>query len=78
MPFGARYLGSLLRDFRGNVLFATAAYNAGPSPVLKWIGGDWGQDPDQFVAGITYGETRTYVTTIATYAEVYRDTYGTA
>ena len=48
------------------------------SPVLKWIGGDWGQDPDQFVAGITYGETRTYVTTIATYAEVYRDTYGTA
>ena len=78
VPFGARYLGSLLRDFRGNVLFATAAYNAGPSPVLKWIGGDWGQDPDQFVAGITYGETRTYVTTIATYAEVYRDTYGTA
>lgn len=77
VPFGARYLASLLRDFRGNVLFATAAYNAGPVPVLRWIGGEWGQDPDQFVAGITYRETRTYVTTIATYAEVYRDTYGT-
>ena len=78
VPFGAHYLASLLREFRGNVLLATAAYNAGPSPVLKWVGGDWAQDPDHLVAAITYRETRAYVTSIATYAEVYRDTYGTA
>ena len=76
VPFGARYVSSLIRDFRGNALFATAAYNAGPGPATKWVGGDWEKDPDQFVAGITYRETRGYVTSIATYAEVYRDTYG--
>ena len=76
VPFGARYVSSLIRDFRGNPLFATAAYNAGPGPATKWIGGEWEKDPDQFVAGITYRETRGYVTSIATYTEVYRDTYG--
>jgi soluble lytic murein transglycosylase-like protein/tetratricopeptide (TPR) repeat protein len=76
VPFGARYLASLLRDFKGNALYATAAYNAGPGPVIRWIGGDWERDPDQFVAAVTYRETREYVKNIATYAEVYRDTYG--
>jgi soluble lytic murein transglycosylase-like protein/TolA-binding protein len=76
IPFGARYLSSLIRDFRGNLMYATAAYNAGPGPTLKWIRGEWDKDPDQFVASITYRETRDYVTTIATYAEMYRDTYG--
>ncbi len=76
IPFGARYLSSLLKDFRENVLYATAAYNAGPAAVRKWIGGNWDGDPDQFVAAIPYGETRAYVTVIATSTEIYRDTYG--
>ncbi len=78
IPFGARYVASLVKEFRGNVLFATAAYNAGPGPVLRWAGGDWERDPDLFVDGIDYRETRGYVTSVATYAEAFRDIYGTA
>ncbi len=33
---GARYLSLLLKDFRGNVRMALAAYNAGPTAVRKY------------------------------------------
>jgi soluble lytic murein transglycosylase-like protein len=35
---GSRYLGSLLQDFDGNVELSLAAYNAGPSAVLRHNG----------------------------------------
>lgn len=35
---GSRYLGSLLHDFDGNVELSLAAYNAGPSAVLRHNG----------------------------------------
>lgn len=76
VPFGAHHLAQLIEMFRGNVLFAIASYNAGPGPILRWANGDYRRDDDLFVAAITYKETREYVTSVATYAECYREIYG--
>lgn len=76
VPFGAHHLAQLINNFRGNVLFGIASYNAGPGPILRWANGNYQRDDDLFVAGITYRETREYVTSVATYSECYREIYG--
>ena len=57
---GARYLGSLLREFGGNQTDALAAYNAGPGAVRQY----GGVPP--------YAETQDYVTKVLGYAEAWR------
>jgi len=56
---GAKYLAQLLRDFNGNVEFATAAYNAGEAAVRKYNGVP------------PYDETQVYVKRVA----ILRDRY---
>ena len=34
---GTKYLSQMYRKFRGNFILATAAYNAGPTAVDRWI-----------------------------------------
>ncbi|TFG61040.1 MAG: tetratricopeptide repeat protein, partial [Nitrospirales bacterium] len=34
---GTHYLGQLLNEFEGNVIYAVAAYNAGPQAVQRWM-----------------------------------------
>jgi soluble lytic murein transglycosylase-like protein len=69
---GARYLGSMLRQFGGNVEDALAAYNAGPGAVQQY----GGVPP--------YAETQQYVSKVLGYAAEYgqaqgaRTTVGTA
>lgn len=63
---GTKYLASLLNDkFNGNVVYALAGYNAGPTRVGKWrkdAKPDWGMQ--EFVEAIPYKETRDYVMSI--------------
>lgn len=76
VPFGAHYLSSLTRQFRGNYHFAVAGYNGGPGNVLRWAGGDWNRDIDLFIEGITYVETRGYVRAVAGNYELYKAIYN--
>ena len=64
LKLGAFYLGKLFKMFDGNVLYAAAAYNAGPKAVASWIGGK-DSDADVWVARIPYDETRHYVAKVA-------------
>ena len=58
---GARYLGLLLQQFKGDERLATAAYNAGPQNVQKY-------------SGIPpFDETRVYVERVATLRKRYGD-----
>jgi soluble lytic murein transglycosylase len=61
IEFGSYYLGKLLKMFGGNLVLATAAYNAGPIAVSRWLKSGEELPLDVFVARIPYTETRNYV-----------------
>jgi soluble lytic murein transglycosylase len=59
--FGVRYVEQLLQQFSGNVIYAVAAYNAGPQAVTAWLAKYGNREGDEFVEMIPYLETRQYV-----------------
>lgn len=61
LELGAHYLAKLLTMFRGSVVLAVAAYNAGPKAVGHWLKQAGDSDLDLWVARIPYAETRQYV-----------------
>jgi len=76
LHLGAAHLAELLRRF-GRLETAIAAYNAGGSPVRRWLERDGADDPDQFIELIPYPETRGYVRSVIRNRELYRILYAT-
>src|SRR6184192_2293577 len=76
LHLGAAHLDELLRRFGGRVDAAVAAYNAGVTPVTRWLARAATTDVDQFVELIPYQETRGYVRSVLRNREVYRALYG--
>lgn len=72
--YGATYLSGVLRDFRGDVTLALAAYNAGPVAARRFARAPR-HDPDLFVATIPYAETRGYVQIVLETYGIYRWLY---
>jgi soluble lytic murein transglycosylase len=77
MQLGAKYLDSMVDNFDGSYLLATAAYNAGPGNVRKWIrkfGDPRDNDVDavDWVEKIPFFETRAYVQRVLENMMVYR------
>ncbi|MEK6681278.1 MAG: transglycosylase SLT domain-containing protein [Nitrospirota bacterium] len=71
--FGAWYLSYLKKRFNGNIVLMTAAYNAGPEAVTRWINGNGNGDTDEFIEAIPYNETKGYVKRVLrSYAEYHR------
>ena len=77
LRFGARYLGSQLELFGGDIAAALAAYNGGPGNALRWQEIASG-DPDLFLETISFSETRAYVELVLEYYARYRYAYGLA
>jgi len=74
LHLGAAHLAELLRRF-GRIDAAVAAYNAGPSPVRRWLDRAGANDPDRFIELIPYPETRGYVRSLLRNRELYRALY---
>ena len=74
---GTWYIGYLMKRFKGDFLFVTAAYNAGPDAVASWLSRNGhGTERDEFVESIPFSETRGYVKKVLrNYAE-YKRIYG--
>jgi soluble lytic murein transglycosylase len=72
---GTAYFADLVERF-GGVHNALASYNAGPSPVSRWIAEKPGVDRDEFIDDIPYPETQNYVKRIIGTAEDYRRLYS--
>lgn len=60
IPIATAYLQSLLQRYRGDLIYAVAAYNAGEGAVDRWLA-KGPMSPDVFVEEIPYSETRRYV-----------------
>lgn len=71
IPLGTAHLRELLEEFGGNPVLATAAYNAGPTPVKRWLAEHPGGSADLWIETIPYSETRSYVGTVMAFAAVY-------
>jgi soluble lytic murein transglycosylase len=74
IKMGTMYLRDLIREF-GDVHLALASYNAGETPVRRWMREYPGLPQDEFIDSITYPETQQYVKRLLGTAEDYRRLY---
>ena len=58
---GTSYLGQMAERFDGNPVLATAAYNAGPHRVDRWLPENGTEDARAWIENIPFNETRNYV-----------------
>ena len=59
-------------DRHGGIAYqAIAAYNAGPTPVVRWNQDRSGFDPDFWIETVTYRETREYVARVLAFSVIY-------
>ncbi len=77
LTLGQAYLSELMREFKGSLVLALAAYNAGSSRVRRWIRkyGDPREantDSIDWVEIIPFNETRNYVQRVLENLQVYR------
>ncbi len=78
LHLGTAHLAALLRSYRGNVIAALAAYNAGSRPVARWLRYPEAKDQFRFVERIPYAETRRYVRAVLRNRALYRALYPPA
>ncbi len=71
IPIGSAYMKQMLDKFKGNMVLATAAYNAGPHRVLKWLPKTGCEEPDVWIEQIPFNETRKYVRRVLYFANIY-------
>lgn len=75
IPLGAAYLSQVYRQLDRHPVLATAAYNAGPKNVARWLP-EQTQDAEVWVEQIPFGETRDYVRRVMAYAIIYEKRLG--
>ncbi len=71
---GATYLAQMNERF-GHAALATAAYNAGPQRVARWLPAR-ATPADLWIAAIPFEETRGYVERVLAYRVIYRARLG--
>lgn len=74
IALGTGYLEMMMDRFDRNMTLSTAAYNAGPGAVERWLNDQPKNKPlpaDIWVELIPYDETRKYVKQVMTYATIY-------
>jgi len=75
IEFGTAYLRKVLDELGQNQVLATAAYNAGPHRVRRWLP-DRAIPADLWVATIPYRETRRYLRRVLAYTVIYEQRLG--
>jgi soluble lytic murein transglycosylase len=71
LALGTAHLETMLQQHGGKPFLATAAYNAGPRPVARWLAQRPITDPDLWIETIPYRETREYVARILAFSVIY-------
>ncbi len=68
---GSAYLKQMYDSFNNNMVLATAAYNAGPTNVKRWLPKNSCEQAEIWIEQIPFTETRKYVRRILFFASVY-------
>ncbi|MBL4850695.1 MAG: transglycosylase SLT domain-containing protein [Gammaproteobacteria bacterium] len=76
VTLGSSYLAQMLKRFDNNSILATAAYNAGPHRVKRWLPESVSLPADIWVDTIPFTETRNYVKNVHAYIAVYNYRQG--
>ncbi len=71
IQLGSHYLNFLLQKYNGNRILATAAYNAGPHRVNRWLKESGNISFDVWIETIPFRETRGYVQNVLSYSLIY-------
>lgn len=72
IKIGSAYLNYLSKKYNGNRILATAAYNAGPNRVDRWIPNDRVLKADQWIDSIPFLETRNYVKSVLEFSTIFK------
>ncbi|MCV6589927.1 MAG: transglycosylase SLT domain-containing protein [Marinobacterium sp.] len=72
ISLGTAYLSDMLKKFDGNRVLASAAYNAGPHRVTRWMKERGNLPLDVWIESIPFNETRKYVKNVLTYRVIYQ------
>jgi len=75
IELGASYLHQIYRKLQGNPVLATAAYNAGPSRVLRWLP-ERPLATDVWIETVPFSETREYLKRVLAYTVIYNHRLG--
>jgi soluble lytic murein transglycosylase len=70
ISLGSAYLNQLSKQYDGNIILATAGYNAGPLNVDRWLG-KAELPADVWVELIPFHETHRYVRSVLSYMVIY-------
>lgn len=77
IQLGSSYLNMMLEEFGGNRVLATAAYNAGPHRVKRWLRNyDKPVPYDVWIETIPFSETRSYVQNVMAFSVIYSHRLG--
>lgn len=72
IQLGSAYMRYLSDKYDGNIVLATAAYNAGPHRVQRWTQDLRKFPADQWVDTIPFTETRAYVKAVLEYTTIFK------
>lgn len=77
IPLGAAYLEEGIQELDGNMIYATAGYNAGINRAKQWLKDGKNNLPlDVWIEIIPFKETRGYVKNVMAYSTIYADKLG--
>ncbi|RDE24316.1 hypothetical protein DV711_01630 [Motiliproteus coralliicola] len=76
IKLGSHYLAGLGRRYEGHRVLATAAYNAGPHRVKRWLAQRNDLPTDIWIETIPFDETRNYVQNVLSFSLIYSDILG--
>jgi len=71
LPIGTALLGDLLQDYQHNPVLVSGAYNAGRSPVKRWLKNRPAGEAAIWIETLPYFETRDYIPRVLAFTTIY-------
>jgi len=71
LPIGTALLGDILQEYRHNPVLVSGVYNAGPSPVKRWLDKRPMGEAAIWIETLPYFETRDYIPRVLAFTTIY-------